>query len=264
MTAAPKRFPHRPDLRLDGATVLRRHDSQPAHAVEWIHRVLVALASTDFCAPVPVPYFDGRSVAVVGGEVWSAVSFLPGEVVGWSERPGQFELGAFLASFHAAAATLDVPAQPSPSFLVDSLPAMQDALLRIGHRRRARHVIHGDFTNHNVLVDERSVPCGAIDFMNAHVEVPLFDIGAALWRSGRPAQDASEFDPRRIREYVDGYGSVLPLTDDDRAAVVVYLEARGEQIRAKQAARGVDDPGPGRRLDWLRAHAERLVSVLIP
>lgn len=66
-------------------------------------------------------------------------------------------------------------------------------------------------------------PCGVIDFANAYVEVPLADIGFALWRSGRPAQDVHEFDPARIAAYIDGDSSVRPLSADDRAAVIVYL-----------------------------------------
>lgn len=126
-------------------------------------------------------------------------------------------------------------------------------------------MIHGDFTNHNVLsAGSPSKPCGVIDFGNAYIEVPLFDIGCALWRSGRPSQDVHEFDPDRIAAYVDGYSSVRPLSSDDRAAVLVYLRARGVQIIAKQAARGVTDGGPRRKLEWLASHHDRLVSVLIP
>jgi len=264
MTAASKRFPERSDLRLEGETVLRRHDSQAPHTVEWIHDFLTALGSTGFRAPVPVPYFDGRSVAVVRGEVWSALSYVPGEIVGWSQRPNMSELGAFLATFHLAAASVAVPTQQVPCFPVDALPGVAGGMERVGHARRTRHVIHGDFTNHNVLVDDSRSPSGAIDFMNAYVEVPLFDVGAALWRSGRPAQEAHEFDLHRLRDYVDGYASVLPLSGDDRAAVLVYLEARGEQILFKQATRGIDDARPRQRLEWLRTHRDRLVSALIP
>jgi Ser/Thr protein kinase RdoA (MazF antagonist) len=135
----------------------------------------------------------------------------------------------------------------------------------VGHDDRPRHVIHGDPTNHNVLAaGSPPRPCGIIDFGNAFVEVPLFDIGCALWRSGRRAQGVHAFDPVRIAGYVDGYNSVDALSDDDRVSVVAYLRARGEQIIAKQVARGVSDDGPRRKLDWLARHHDELVSVLIP
>jgi Ser/Thr protein kinase RdoA (MazF antagonist) len=209
-----------------------------------------------FNAPKPAPYFDGDSVAVVDGVVWSAVSFVEGETVGWSAEPTMFELGAFLGAFHAAAALVEMETQQSPVFPI----AVPD-----GHDPPPAHVIHGDFTNHNVLVTgSPAAPTGVIDFGNAYIEVPLFDMGAALWRSGRPSQEVDVFAPQRIVDYVDGYSSRRPVSTADRAAIPAYLEARGLQIIAKQAARGVVDDGPRRKLAWLRAHHRQLVSVLIP
>jgi Ser/Thr protein kinase RdoA (MazF antagonist) len=249
-------------LWLDDGVVIRRHDSVGLGTVEWIHRFLAQLT---FDAPVPIPYFNGASAALIDGVVWSALSCVQGETVGWSPQPSMFELGAYLATFHAAAEAIEMDAQQSPAFPVATLALPVDALDHIGHADRVRHVIHGDFTNHNVLAaGSPPRPCGVIDFANAYIEVPLFDIGCALWRSGRPSQDVDEFDPDRVAAYVDGYGSVRPLSGDDRAAVVWYLRARGAQIVAKQAARGMTDEGPRRKLEWLRNHHDRLVSVLIP
>ena len=255
MGVAPKGFPQRDDLFVRDGVVVRRHDNSAIETVEWIHRFLAKLT---FAAPKPVPFFDGASVAVIDGVVWSAVSYVEGDSVGWSPAPSMFELGAFLATFHDAAERVEMDAQQSPVFPVES-PGPP------GHPDRPRHVIHGDPTNHNVLAaGSPPKPCGIIDFGNAFVEVPLFDIGCALWRSGRPSQDVHEFDPDRIAAYVDGYSSVRPLSDDDRAAVVGYLRARGEQIMAKQAFRGVVDDGPRRKLEWLAHHHDRLVAALVP
>ena len=252
MGAVPKGFPQRDDLSFDDGVVVRRHDNAARETVEWIHRFLAQLT---FNAPKPIPYFGGASVAVIDGIVWSALSYVEGETVGWSPAPSMYELGAFLATFHAAAEGVEMDGQQSPAFPVDVS----------GHADRPRHVIHGDPTSHNVLAaGSPPKPCGIIDFGNAFVEVPLFDIGCALWRSGRPSQDVDEFDPDRIAGYVDGYSSVRPLSEDDRVAVVAYLRARGGQILAKQEARGVTDDGPRRKLDWLARHHDRLVSVLIP
>jgi Ser/Thr protein kinase RdoA (MazF antagonist) len=246
-------FPGRTDLWLDDGVVVRRHDNAALTTIEWIHRFLRQL---EFDAPKPMPYFDGASVAMVDGVVWSALSYVEGVVVGWSPEPSMFDLGAYLATFHAAAARVAMDAQQAPAHPVEMPP---------GVVAPAPHVIHGDFTNHNVLAQGApSRPCGVIDFGNAYIEVPLFDLGAALWRSGRPEQDADEFDLQRIVDYVDGYASARPLSRDDRAAVVFYLRARGLQIIAKQAARGVTDDGPRRKLDWLARHHDMVVSVLTP
>lgn len=228
--------------------MLRRHPAEADDGVRWIHGVLGHLAATSFNAPVPVPYFDGESVGFVDGALWSAVSFVEGDVVGWATTPDMHTLGGYLATFHDVAAEIVVTAQRPDAVPVPALP---------GQKRRTAQVVHGDFTNHNVLAVD-GIPCGAIDFMNAFVEVPLFDIGCALWRSGRPTQDSIAFDPGRIRDYVDGYSSVRPLSDEDRGVIVAYLRARGAQILEKQARRGIRDDGPRRRLEWLDEHEHEL------
>jgi hypothetical protein len=73
-----------------------------------------------------------------------------------------------------------------------------------GHLRRERVVIHGDFTNDNVIADG-SPPraTGVIDFATAHVETPLADVGMAYgaaaalmsgpmtWTSPEPADSCA-------------------------------------------------------------------------
>ena len=90
--------------------VVRRHDGVALDTVTWIHRFLDQLA---FNAPKPVPFFDGASVAVIDGVVWSALSYVEGETVGWSPAPRMFDLGAFLATFHEAAAAVEMHEQQS-------------------------------------------------------------------------------------------------------------------------------------------------------
>jgi len=251
MLAGATQFPDRDDLWLADGVVIRRHDNTAAHTIEWIHRVLARL---EFNAPKPVPHFDGKSVTVLDGAAWSAVSHVDGTIVGWDSNPTMFEMGAHLARFHDAIERVALPDQQRPAWPVDELPGLEAELQAIGHDSRPRHVIHGDFTNHNVVaIDGR--PCGVIDFANAYTDVPLVDIGFALWRSGRPFQESDGYDPDRIAAYVDGYNSVIPLKIEDRAAVLVYLRARGIQIITKQRARGVHDDGPVRRLDWLQRNA---------
>jgi Ser/Thr protein kinase RdoA (MazF antagonist) len=254
VTGAPKAFPERNDLRLDGEVVVRRHDGAAPQTIAWIHRFLERLA---FTAPKPVPYFDGASVAEIDGVVWGALSYVEGDVIGWSSEPTMFELGAFLATFHDAAADVEMEGQQSPAYSID-------AVAPPGHSDRPRQVIHGDPTNHNVLAHgSRARPSGIIDFGNACIDVALFDVGCALWRSGRPSQDAQEFDGERIAQYVDGYSTVRPLTDEDRGAVVGYVRARGLQIIAKQEARGVREDGPRRKLAWLDVYADQLVEAVL-
>lgn len=54
-------------------------------------------------------------------------------------------------------------------------------------------MIHGDFTNDNVIASGNlPAATGVIDFALAHIENPLAGIGYALWRSGRPAEHATD------------------------------------------------------------------------
>jgi len=255
MLAGATQFPGRDDLWLADGVVIRRHDHAAAHTIAWLHRVLDQL---EFNAPKPVPHFDGRSVIVRDGTVWSAVSYLDGTIVGWDQQPTMFDMGAYLARFHDAIERVTMPEQQRPAWPVDELPGLEAELQAIGHDERRRHVIHGDFTNHNVVAIDGQ-PCGVIDFGNAYIDVPLVDIGFALWRSGRPFQESDGFDASRIGAYLDGYSSVRPLSGDDRAAVLVYLRARGVQILTKQAVRGVQDEGPVRRVEWLKRNGEALL-----
>ena len=297
--ATSRRLRGRSDVwRVDhpmGAVVIRRNDPvrhPPVDAtvtddIGWVHRFLGRLAASAFPAPRPAPLFAGRSVAVFEGAVWEALAFVPGRVVGWSPTPTMFQLGAFLASFHEATAELEsfgdrASVLPVASLVGDvpwrelkvvkserhavqaSVEALASELDATGHRSAPRSVIHGDFTNHNVVASGRPrVPSGAIDFANAYTEATLADVGFALWRSGRPSQGASGFDAERIAAYVAGYQSRRSLDPGGGAAILAYLRARGLQILAKQVRHGGPvDLGPLPRLTWLADHQPRLLRRL--
>jgi Ser/Thr protein kinase RdoA (MazF antagonist) len=93
-----------------------------------------------------------------------------------------------------------------------------------GHLARDRLVIHGDFTNDNVIADGTPPAASAvIDFALAHAEPPLADIGYGLWRSGRPHELAGRLDLSRVRRFLRGYASVLPISPDDASVIPLYI-----------------------------------------
>lgn len=103
-----------------------------------------------------------------------------------------------------------------------------------------RHVVHGDFTAHNVLATGTpATPSGVIDFALAYVEDLWADIGFALWRSGRPRQEAIGLDLERTREFVLGYARRRALSPSAVDAVPLYVLARGLQQLVKGYGRGV-------------------------
>lgn len=113
-----------------------------------------------------------------------------------------------------------------------------------GHLARERMVIHGDYTNDNVIA--RGTPpmaSGVIDFALAHVETPLADIGYGLWRSGRPHELAGYLDPSRVRRFLRGYARVVRLTPDQASVIPLYVWGRGLQMIAKRVRAGRNETG---------------------
>lgn len=209
--------------------------------VAWLHDFLTRLAGLGFPSPRPLGCFDGKSWTMAGGLLWEVVSFLPGHAIGWSAVPPMEEVGAVLGRYHAAVRQIEVtgqrpdalPLADVPAVLLshklDVVPVEERTVIRqlaaqlacnldgAGHLRRERVVIHGDFTNDNVIAD--GVPpraTGVIDFANAHVETPLADVGYGLWRSGRPHELAVDLDFSRARRFLHGYASIAPLSPDQR------------------------------------------------
>jgi Ser/Thr protein kinase RdoA (MazF antagonist) len=257
--------------------------------VTWRHAFLARLAGLGFPAPRPLPCFDGTSWATGPGAVWEVVSFVPGQVVGWAAEPPLEEIGALLARYHAAARQVAVTGQCPGALPLADVPAVllspqleaahvgpdRAAAIRrqaerlagdlsgIGHLAGERVVIHGDFTNHNVIAaGTPSRAAGVIDFALAHAETPLADIGYGLWRSGRPRQDADHLDLSRIRRFVAGYASTARLSADEARAITVYLGGRGLQMIAKRVRAGRAETGMLAQVQWISAHAGAVGDAL--
>lgn len=282
--------------RGDECAVLRRLDpGGPPTGIAlfddrtWQHRFLTQLAGTGMNVPVPIRAFSGSSIIEDDdGAVWELLSFLRGVEIGWSPRPTMFEIGAFLGRLHDAASMLPsrkqrpgaVPLKAVPAILTGALSEQvtspivdlygvlaaefDDALREIGHEAQPTIVIHGDFTNHNVIADGDPIcPVGVIDFGLSHVEAAVADIGYGLWRSGRPHQEAAFIDATRTTEFVRGYASIRPLTRDERAAVPIYVLGRGLQMLAKRLPTGLIGGPMLDQVLWLRKNHASLGHDLV-
>jgi Ser/Thr protein kinase RdoA (MazF antagonist) len=257
--------------------------------VAWLHAFLARLAGVGFPSPQPLAAFGGRSWTTAEGLVWELVSYLPGREVGWDSQPPIGQIGILLARYHAAAGRVPVARQrPSVTPLAD-VPAIllsgrlaaacpdpeRAAVIRrlaarlaadlddLGHPATGRLVIHGDFTSHNVIADgtpPRTV--GVIDFQRAHLEVPLADIGYGLWRSGRPHQDADHLDVARLRWFVRGYASTIPIPPDAAGALPVFLYGRGLQMIAKRAQAGQAGTGIVPQVQWIAGNATAISDAI--
>ena len=255
--------------------------------VAWLHGFLTRLARLGFPSPRPLRCFDGKSWTIADGLLWEVVSFLPGHTVGWSAVPPMEEIGALLGRYHTTVLQVEVTSQRPgalpladvPAVLLshslDVVPLEERAVIRqfaaqlacdldgTGHLSRERVVIHGDFTNDNVIAD--GIPpraTGVIDFANAHAETPLADVGYGLWRSGRPHERADDLDFSRARRFLRGYASVVALSPDQASAIPVYLRGRGLQMIAKRVRAGRTETGMLAQVQWLSANAGPVADAL--
>jgi Ser/Thr protein kinase RdoA (MazF antagonist) len=263
--------------------VLRREDPSvlaPAAIGQtaWIHAALDDLAATgQFPASVPVPGLAGASYAAIDGAVWQLTTYLPGSVVGWTERCPLESIGAFIAEFHSTAAGLPVREQRPTSWELVSLhelialhdvsgvaAELYDLALELhemlSRRGDQRGVVHGDATAHNVL-EKRGQTVGLIDFNLAHLEPPIADVAFCAWRTARPDQDSNATDLDRLRRIVGGYATRASITPDDAELLVACLWGRGVQMDTKRLVRGAGYR-TNQRVRWCRENQARLVDTV--
>lgn len=259
-----------------------------AEDTAWVHAFLGRLDSQDFAVPHPLPAFGGQSWTTTASGTWELVSYLSGEVIGSASQPPMEAIGALLARYHQTAFLVRPAGQRPIALPLAQVPAVlacagtriggergQLRMIRqladelaadlgdIGHSGAPQTVIHGDFTNHNVIAAGRPPrPGGIIDFALAHLESPLADISYGLWRSGRPYDQATWLDLRRIQRFVRGYASVRPLSSDDSAAIEVLLRGRGLQLIAKRLRAGHPHLNPLTQVNWLSAHKQQVTDAL--
>lgn len=240
---------------------------------------MLSRIALDFPVPMPLPILDGRSFISHDGQAWEALSWLPGEEIGFAAVPTLHDVGSFLAQFHRVSIDRSPTAMNRPGGIpLSTLAAAIDwdgaivtmgsrdgvvvlremverfthDLMQVGYDRLWSCVVHGDPTTFNVLAEGNPPrPSGLIDFELADVEPPIADVAFCLWRSGRPSQEAKELDLRRIRELVTGYGSERRLTADDLAALPICLRGRGLQMLAKRTQLAIADSGPIAQLRWI-------------
>lgn len=258
----------------------------------WLHGFLAELTGLGFPAPCPLPAFGGRSVVIAAGELWELVSFIPGREVGWDDQPPLEEIGGLLARYHATARGVRAAAprwRPGVIPLADVpgvlLSGQLDAVCR--DRKRAavirglaarlaadlgalslaadeRLVIHGDFTCHNVVADGTPLrPAGVIDFVRAHAETPMADIGYGLWRSGRPRQDAHSLDLTRLTRFVRGYARTSQVSADAAGSLPVFLYGRGLQMMARRVQEGNGATAMLAQVRWIADHAAVIADAAV-
>jgi homoserine kinase type II len=219
--------------------------------------------------PVPATIHgrDGKSFRFVGRKAVALIEFLPGVSVSEPTPAQARAVGEALAKIHMSAR--DFPGSRANGMDLsrwrkfadecghDGFASIDPDLAQLVERELAilerswptglpRSIIHADLFPDNVLMLGNKVT-GLIDFYFACSDITAYDIAVthAAW-----AFDASgeRFDPGVSTALLEGYESVRPLSEEERAALPIL--ARGAAMRFLMT----------RAYDWLNTPAGALVT----
>ncbi|WP_374530423.1 homoserine kinase [Novosphingobium sp.] len=218
--------------------------------------------------PVPRTIHDreGKLYRMLGDKALALIEFLPGVSVSEPTPAQARAVGAALAQMHLAAADFAGSRENAMGLAEwqrllaecghDGLHSIDPGLAALVERELPllaaqwpadlpRGVIHADLFPDNVLMLGAKVT-GLIDFYFACTDLLAYDIAVthAAWcfdGSGR------SYDPAISAALLEGYESVRPLSDAERAALP--LLARGAALRFTMS----------RAYDWLNTPADALV-----
>jgi homoserine kinase type II len=274
------------------------------------HETLIALTRLPmpFHTPRPITASDGRSyIRTPDGKIAALFAYIEGTHPAF-EQPDQLrDFGHKVAALSTALSQID-PAQPSeyrPYYEIehthplcppekvrqfcmippDSFAIYQDALSHVDaalqkmqqHRaaleQLPHQLIHGDLNASNVLAESEHGPITAIlDFEFVTRDLRVMELAVCLSDLVVPEVDEGHtWDS--IAAFVQGYGSMLRLTEGEIAAVPALLALRRLDVfihflgrywdgvdSAEQLARFI--AGIDKRLAWIETHQARLRSLL--
>ncbi|MBX9898879.1 MAG: homoserine kinase [Qipengyuania sp.] len=211
------------------------------------------LAARGCAVPATVHDRAGASLRQVEGKAAALIEFLPG-VSPSSPAPEQARaVGAALARVHLAARDFPLTrrdrldpaanratlAKLGPAGLIAIDPALADApgwAEEIARRWPAdlpRSIVHSDLFPDNVLMLGERVT-GLIDFYFACDGMMAYDLAVthAAWAFDR---SGAQYSPAIGSALVEGYESVRPLADDERAALPLLAEGACLRFTASRA-----------------------------
>jgi len=229
-----------------GRWFVRVNEGKAVGDVAWEGELVAALAEHGLPAPVPLTAIDGARYLRHRGLLLSVFAWRPGDhrAAGEVTAHDAAAVGAVLARIHAAGLALPrAMHRPSiydhahirgrfESFRDTADPALADAVALIGaelawldehDRIRAaatQGLIHGDLFRDNVLFHGEEV-VAVLDFEQASSGSLAYDLAVAIndwaWYAGGR--------PEIARALIDGYETIRPLPEADRAALPVELRA---------------------------------------
>lgn len=231
-----------------------------ARELPFFLALLDHLAAEGCAVPATIHDRDGASLRQVDGRAAALIEFLPG-VSPTRPSPAQARaVGAALARVHLAGANfalsrrdrLDPPANLATleragfEGLVAIDPALTEAVDWAGQviarwpKDLPSSIIHSDLFPDNVLMLGDRVT-GLIDFYFACSGMMAYDLAVthAAWAFERTGQ---AFAPAIGSALLEGYGSVRPLRDEERATLPLLAEGACLRFTASRAEDWLDTP----------------------
>ncbi|QVM83339.1 homoserine kinase [Novosphingobium decolorationis] len=229
------------------------------------------LAANDCPVPRTIHDREGASHRFHEGKALALIEFLPGVSVS-EPTPGQARsVGAALAKVHLAAASFPQRRTNTMGLarwnqlLTDcgeeGLNLIHPELARIVKRELTsltlgwplglpEGVVHADLFPDNVLMLGEEVT-GLIDFYFACTDILAYDVAVthAAWCF---SDDGTRFDPEISRALLEGYESVRPLSDEERAALPLLARAAAMRFLSTRA------------YDWMNTPEDALVTPKDP
>lgn len=182
------------------------------------------------CA-APIARKDGRLDSVLAGKPACLVTCLQGSDTSWATEAQCFHTGAMLAKMHLVGQSFekkmenprytawwhDACSQLLPVLNEDDARLLQNEIAVFDRNRRddlPSGIIHADLFKDNVLLDGETV-AGFIDFYYACNGDFMYDLAIAVNDWARTADNT--LDHTLEAAFIQGYESVRPLSDEERA-----------------------------------------------
>jgi len=198
------------------------------------------LAANGLSCPDVMQRHNGTLLFEIHGKQGCIVSCLSGKTLDHLSEARLYAAGKALAQLHLAGADFELRRDnpTGPGWLAENIHDVRDATARLYGQDAAnllndeldfqrscawdslpRGVIHGDLFVDNILFEGEQVS-GIIDFYYAHDAAYAMDIAIAL---NAQAVVLSQRDKDRIEAFLNGYQSLRPLNDEERAALPLLL-----------------------------------------
>ncbi|XP_078615663.1 hydroxylysine kinase-like isoform X1 [Branchiostoma floridae x Branchiostoma japonicum] len=247
--------------------VMNGTDSKNGDLIEAQNQMMTFLADRGFPVPRIVPNLQGADMSLeqllkkdngsTSHNIVRLLTYLPGTVyhnVPVTKRLA-YDAGAFLAKIHEALRDFSHPALHRPEFVwsLKCLPSLENYLHCLKEERHKdinkeiiqafrekvlsrmddlpQGVMHGDFNDLNVLVEEDPVTpseyrvCGLLDYGDAIVNPYVFDLAIALMYFMSVVKDPITFGGHLVA----GFESVRPLTPAEWDVLYYCVVARASQ-----------------------------------